>query len=75
MNDDAYFTLNGQVNKQNIECTIQYWGAQTPIVIHVKPLYVQKVTVSCGVNDTKVYGPFFFEDDKGVPVTVSGNLS
>ena len=59
MSDEAHFTLNGTVNKQN--CRI--YATENPQEIQEVPLHGEKVTVWCGVSAKTVSGPFFFHDD------------
>lgn len=66
--DEAHFHLGGYVNKQN--CRI--WANENPRKIVEKPLHPRKVTVWCGFHANGVIGPYFFEDDAGNPVTVTG---
>lgn len=57
--DEATFTLNGSVNRQNC----RYWATENPhwfTEYHTqKP---QKVNVWCGILDGRVLGPYFFEE-------------
>ena len=59
--DEAHFTMDGFVNKQN--CRI--WGDENPRVIHEKSLHPQKVTVWCAFWANGIIEPFFFEDYAG----------
>ena len=68
MSDEAHFHLDGYVNKQNY----RFWNTENPRNIHEKPLHAQKVTVWCGIMNSRIIGPYFFEDDNGVTTTVSG---
>lgn len=68
MSDEAHFSLNGAVNKQNC----RFYAIENPQIIHEVPLYDQKVTVWCGVCAGMVIGPYFFEDDDGATITVNG---
>ncbi|CAK9799243.1 Transposable element Tc3 transposase [Anthophora plagiata] len=67
--DEAHFHLGGYVNKQN--CRI--WGSENPHVIVEKPMHPQRVTVWCGFWSGGIIGPFFFENEQGNAVTVSGD--
>jgi hypothetical protein len=69
MSDEAHFHLNGNVNKQNF----RYWAAETPHMLHQKPLHSEKVTVWCGVSAFGVLGPYFFENATGQSVTVTSD--
>ena len=39
--------------------------------VHQRELYPIKCTVWCGVTSERVMGPYFFEDEEGVTVTVT----
>lgn len=67
MSDEAHFTLNGTVNKQNC----RFYAAENPELFEEQPLYDQKVTVWCGICADKVIGPYFYENDDGATVTVN----
>ena len=69
MRDVAHFHLNGSVNKQNT----RFWGTENPRVIHQHELHPLKVTIWCGVTSERVIGPYFFEDEDGNTVTVTGD--
>lgn len=66
MTDEANFTLDGVVNKQN--CRI--WGTEIPCASAVKEQYPPHVTVWCGVSKRAIIGPYFFEQS-GRPATVT----
>ncbi|XP_061380157.1 uncharacterized protein LOC133319497 [Danaus plexippus] len=66
--DEAHFWMNGYVNKQN--CRI--WDETNPHEVHQVAMHPQKVTVWCGFWAGGVIGPYFFENDNGVAVTVNG---
>ena len=68
MSDEAHFSLNGGVNKQNC----RFYSTENPQLIEEQPLYDQKVTVWCGVCANMIIGPYFFEDDDGATTTVNG---
>lgn len=65
--DEAHFQVGGYVNKQN--CRI--WGSENPQVIQERPMHPPRVTVWCALWSGGVVGPYFFENDKGVAVTVN----
>ena len=67
--DEAHFWLNGYVNKQN--CRI--WSDENPEEFVEKPLHPEKLTVWCGLWAGGIIGPYFFRDDDGRNVTVSGD--
>lgn len=67
MSDEAHFHLSGFVNKQDM----RYWSQVNPKKIHEKPLHSPKVTVWCGIGTFGVVGPYFFENDAGVAVTIN----
>ena len=66
--DEAHFHLSGFVNKQN--CRI--WANVNPRVIVEKPMHPQRVTVWCGLWAGGIIGPYFFQNDAGLAVTVNG---
>ena len=68
MSDEAHFHLNGYVNKQN--CRI--WGTENPRALHQRQLHPLRCTVWCGIMADKVIGPYFFENERNEPETVSG---
>lgn len=67
--DESHFWLSGFVNKQN--CRI--WGDENPRDIHQVPLHSERVTVWCGLWSGGIIGPYFFENEEGVAVTVNGD--
>ena len=67
--DEAHFDLGGYVNKQN--CRI--WGTENPHAYIEKPIHPKRVTVWCGFWSRGIIGPFFFENEQGVAVTVNGD--
>lgn len=66
--DEAHFWMNGYVNKQN--CRI--WDDTNPHKIQERPMHPEKVTVWCGFWAGGVIGPYFFENDIGKAITVTG---
>ncbi|GFT55523.1 putative DD41D transposase [Trichonephila clavipes] len=67
--DEAHFWLNGYVNKQN--CHI--WSEANPQVYVETPLHLEKLTVWCALWAGGIIGPYFFKNDEGQNVTVSGD--
>ncbi|CAH1985567.1 unnamed protein product [Acanthoscelides obtectus] len=65
--DEAHFTLNGTVNKQN--CRI--WANENPREYQEQPMHPQKVTVWCALWSKGIIGPYFFENAAGDSVTVN----
>ena len=55
MSDEAYFHLNGTVNKQNL----RYWAAENPRDIHERPLHSARVTLVCGCPFWRYRAVFF----------------
>lgn len=53
--DEAYFQINGYVNKQNY----RYWGTENPHLSVIRPLHPQKVSVWCAISHGGIIGPFF----------------
>ncbi|GFT85425.1 uncharacterized protein TNCV_497801 [Trichonephila clavipes] len=67
--DEAHFWLNGYVNKQN--CRI--WSEANPQVYVETPLYPEKLTVWSALWAGGIIGPYFFKNDEGHNVTVTGD--
>ncbi|GFT77823.1 uncharacterized protein TNCV_4388001 [Trichonephila clavipes] len=67
--DEAHFSLNGYVNKQN--CRI--WSEANPQVYVETPLHPEKLTVWCALCAGGIIGPYFFKNDEGHNVTVNGD--
>ncbi|GFW07674.1 uncharacterized protein TNCV_3918071 [Trichonephila clavipes] len=67
--DEAHFWLNGYVNKQN--CRI--WSEANPQVYVETPLHPEKLTVWCALWAGGIIGPYFFKNDEGHNVTVTGH--
>ncbi|GFX40929.1 putative DD41D transposase [Trichonephila clavipes] len=67
--DEAYFWLNGYVNKQN--CRI--WSEANPQVYVETSLHPEKLTVWCALWAGGIIGPYFFKNDEGHNVTVNGD--
>ena len=68
MSDEAHFHLSGFVNKQNFP----FWAEGNPRAVHQKELHPLKCTVWCAITTNEIIGPYFFEDDDGNAVTVTG---
>ena len=66
--DECSFKLSGHVNRQNI----RYWGLEKPKEIYEKPIMEKKLNVFLAFNGSKIFGPFFFEDETGSTVTING---
>jgi len=62
-----HFNLHRTVNKQNF----QYWSAANPHKLHQRPFIRKKVTVWCAIWSRGVNGPYFFEDESGLTITVT----
>ncbi|GFU41338.1 hypothetical protein TNCV_3011581 [Trichonephila clavipes] len=69
VNDEAYFWLNGYVNKQN--CRI--WSEANPQVYVETPLHPSRKTDCCALWAGGIIGPYFFKNDEGHNVTVNGD--
>ena len=67
--DETHFDLGGYVNKQN--CRI--WGTENPHAYFEKPTHPKRVTVWCRFWPSGIIRPFFFENEQGEAVTVSGD--
>ncbi|CAH1994639.1 unnamed protein product [Acanthoscelides obtectus] len=65
--DEAHFTLNRTVNKQN--CRI--WVNENPREYQEQPMHPQKVIVWCALWSKGIIGRYFFENATGDAVTVN----
>ena len=63
--DEAHFDLGGYVNKQN--CSI--WGTENPHAYIEKPMHPK--TVKQWFWSRGIIGQFFFDNERGVAVTVN----
>jgi hypothetical protein len=43
------------------------------MIIHEKPLHPERVTVWCAICSKDLIGPYFFEDEMGRALTVTGD--
>jgi len=66
--NEAYFWLNGYVNKQN--CHI--WAEEQPEEIKELPLYPDKTSVWCSLWTGGIICPYFFKNEASQNVTVNG---
>lgn len=66
--DEAHFWLSGFINKQN--CRI--WSDENQREIHQGPLHSEKVTIWCALWCGGIIGPYFFENEEEVALTVNG---
>jgi hypothetical protein len=57
--DEAAFHLNGLVNKHNV----RYWSEENPHVTIKTVMQSPKINVWCAMSETRLIGPFFFNDD------------
>ena len=69
MTDEAYFHLDGYVNKQNA----RFWASENPKVVHQRPLHAAKVTAWCDITCSRIVGPSFFEDANGNAKSINGD--
>ncbi|GFX51447.1 uncharacterized protein TNCV_3103801 [Trichonephila clavipes] len=67
--DEAHFWLNGHVNKQN--CRI--WSEANSQVYVETPLHPEKLTVWCALWAGGIICPYFFTNEDGHNVTVTGD--
>jgi hypothetical protein len=67
MSDEEILSLNGSVNKQNC----RYWAPTNPHQLQERPLHSPQVVVWCAISAQGIIGPYFFEGDDGVSVTVN----
>ena len=56
--DEAYFHLNGVVNKQNV----RFWARELPHTLHEKENYGARVNAWIAISTHGIIGPFFFDD-------------
>jgi hypothetical protein len=56
--DEAYFHLNGTVNKQNV----RFWATEKPNIIHEKGMRGEKVRVWVALSSHGLIGPVFFNE-------------
>ena len=65
--DEAHFLLSGHVNsKNNI-----FWGSTLPDHCQQRPLHSVKCTAWVAISTHGIIGPFWFEDDDELPLTVN----
>jgi hypothetical protein len=69
MSDEVHVHLDGFTNTHN--CRI--WVTENPMVIHEKPLHPERITVWCAICSIDMIGPYFFEDEMGTALTVTGD--
>ena len=67
MSDETMFSLNGFVNKQNC----RYWAPKNPRQLHEQPVHSPQLVVWCAISEQGIIGPYFFECDDSVSVTVN----
>ena len=65
--DEAHFHFTGHVNRHNSRIC----SDENPREIQERPLHSLRVTVWCGISASRVYGPYFFENDNAT-VTITG---
>ncbi|PNF20691.1 hypothetical protein B7P43_G00324, partial [Cryptotermes secundus] len=63
--DEATFHLSGKINRHNV----RIWGLQNPCVTLEHVWDSPKVNVFSAISLTKVYGPFFFDENTVTGVT------
>ncbi|XP_030754949.1 uncharacterized protein LOC115881550 [Sitophilus oryzae] len=57
--DESTFTLNGEVNRQNV----RYWSNENPRWMRESHTqYPQKINVWAGIVENRIIGPYFFDD-------------
>ena len=67
--NEAHFDLGGYVNKQNS----LLWGTENPHAHIGKPTHPKRVTVWYWYCSRDIIGPFFFENEQRMGVTVNGD--
>ncbi|GFU15983.1 t-complex protein 1 subunit delta [Nephila pilipes] len=55
--DEAYFTLDGHLNKQNY----RYWGRERLEITVVRSVHPKKFLVWCAISSHGVFGPIFID--------------
>jgi hypothetical protein len=73
LRDKAHFHLDGFTNTHTHTHNCRIWVTENPVLIHEKPLHPERVTVWCAMCSTDVIGPYFFEDEMGRALTVTGD--
>jgi hypothetical protein len=63
--DEATFHLSGKVNRHNV----RIWGLQNAHTTLEDERDSPKANVFCAISQTKVYGPFFFDENTVTGVT------
>ncbi|CAI6371226.1 unnamed protein product [Macrosiphum euphorbiae] len=66
--DEAHFWMNGYVNKQN--CRI--WDDTNPHKTQKNKMHPEEITVWCGFWSGGIIGPYFFQNETGIAITVNG---
>jgi hypothetical protein len=69
MSDEAHFHLSGIVNKQNT----RFWATENPRLLLETPLHSERVTVWCAISSQHIIGPYFFQNEQGDSLTVTGD--
>ena len=69
ISDEAHFHLTGYANKQSY----RYWADSNPIEVHERPLHSSKVTVWCAVSSHEIIGPYVFENEARITITVTSD--
>ena len=62
----SHIHLDGFINRQ----TMRFLGFERPDVIIQKQLHSECVTIWCAVSGNCVLGPYFVDDDDGIPLIV-----
>ena len=57
ISDEAYFTLSGQVNKQNY----RFWAGENIHFYTEEPLYSDKILTWCAISTHGIIGPYFIK--------------
>ncbi|GFS55201.1 t-complex protein 1 subunit delta [Nephila pilipes] len=57
LSDEAYFTLDGHLNKQNY----RYWDRERLEITVVRSLHPKKFLVWCAISSHGVFGPIFID--------------
>ena len=62
--------LDGHVNKQNM----RFLGWEKPEECIQQPLHSDRVTVWCVISANDIIGPYFIDDNNGIPVNVNSMI-
>ena len=64
--------MSAKASAAHLHSMCHIWAHENPRQIVEKPLHLQKVTVWCAFSANGIIGPYFFENEAGNSVTVTG---